>query len=99
MLFGCASYAVELTDGIKNAAGEAYRYLRVIASVVAVVALTVYGVMWYMADARQKASLKEKAWVYLIGVILAFGGLALAAWIIGAVMGVIGDHYIPVKGP
>lgn len=101
-LFNTVSFAdnTDLTDDIKKTAGEGYRYLLVIGSIVAVVAVAIYGINWFMADSpQQKAALKEKMSIYIIGAILVFGGASVAVWIMSIFVGTLGDYVIPVKKP
>jgi type IV secretory pathway VirB2 component (pilin) len=52
-----------------------------VGSIVAVVILAIYGVQWFLASPQQKAILKEKAFAYIIGAALVFGGATIMGWI------------------
>ncbi len=67
--------------GIEGISGSLLRYLQVIGSIVAVIILAVYGVQWFLASPQEKAVLKEKAWSYVIGAVLVFGGATLMVWL------------------
>jgi len=75
------------TDKVNLMTGSLMRYLLVIGAMAMVVVMAVYGVQWLTASPQQKAVLKEKAWSYLIGAILIFGGASIMAIIANAVMG------------
>lgn len=67
--------------GMKGIAGALLRYLQVFGSIAAVLIIAVYGVQWFLASPQEKAALKEKAWSYVIGAVLVFGGATIISWV------------------
>lgn len=91
-----AAQAHDLNDNIMKAAGEAFKYVWVIGTIVAVVVLAMYGMAWITASPQQKAVLKEKVSVYLIGAILLYGGASITVWIVSMLLGAFGGDMLPV---
>ncbi len=105
LVMGTASLAeenVELPEELNKAAGEGYRYIQVIGSVIAVAILVFYGVSWIIATPDQKAALKEKVGVYIIGAILLYAGASITVWFIDMLAGAFGHDlspFAPSSGP
>jgi len=57
--------------------GKIFKYLQIAGVVLAVIVLALYGVQWFLATPQQKAILQDKAWSYVIGAILIFGGMTI----------------------
>ena len=93
--FATEPAAPQLTDDIYKVAGEALIYLRTIGSIIAIIAMGLYGVGWLIANPRQKAALKEKVSGYIIGAVLLFGGMSITVWVVDILQG-ISDTACPV---
>jgi len=72
-------------DSLAKISGSIMRWLLVIGAMAMVVVLAIYGLQWLTASPQQKAVLKEKAWSFLIGAILVFGGATILTAIVGAI--------------
>ena len=77
-MFSNYVYAVDDTELI-NVAAEAYRWIEIAGVSIAVVVIAIYGIKWFLASPQDKAVLKSKLWVYIIGMILLICGANLAA--------------------
>ncbi|MGE5316575.1 MAG: hypothetical protein ACM3ME_01170 [Chloroflexota bacterium] len=81
-------------ENLYKAAGEAMWYIQTIGVCLAVLVLAVYGIQWFVSSPQDKAALKAKGWVYILGMILLLGGTTIASF----VMHLLSDLYIlPVK--
>ncbi len=68
-------------EGLGKLTGMLLRYIQIIGAIAAVLILAIYGIQWFLASPQQKAILKEKAWAYVIGAVLVFGGATVMVWI------------------
>lgn len=77
-------------EGINKISGNLLRFLGMVGAMAAVVVLAIYGIQWITSSPQQKAQLKEKAWAYLIGAILAFGGMTIMGIVANVIIGAFG---------
>lgn len=89
--------STELSPKIISIAGETYKYLLLLGSIIMVVSLAVYGIMWFLATPQQKAVLKDKVAVYIIGALLLYGGTTITIWVVSILMKGLGNYLCPVK--
>ncbi|MGE5329491.1 MAG: hypothetical protein ACM3KR_08285 [Deltaproteobacteria bacterium] len=80
-------------DGIYKAAGTALGYMQLAGVAIMIIVLAVFGITWFLASAKQRADLKRGIPVYLIGVVLLFGGMFFGQIVINMLQGL---YFCPV---
>jgi hypothetical protein len=81
---------------ILDAGKQAYQYLIFAADILAVLVLAIYGFKYITTtDSRARASLKEKAWIYLVGFLIIYS----APWIFNTVVKTLVDtiYMVPTQ--
>ena len=81
----------EAKDGFANLGGKIVRYIWIAGVVLSVLILALFGIKWFMATPQEKAILQDRAWSYVIGSVLVFGGMSLMGWVAEAMSKVFGD--------
>lgn len=79
----------DVKQGVNKLGGSFWRYATLIGTIAAVVILSVFGIQWFLATPQQKALLKEKAWVYVIGALFMFGA--------GKIMEILANTFQNIK--
>ena len=78
---------------------EAFIYIKLLGTIIAVITLAVCGIMWFKANPQEKAELTQRIGVYIIGAVLLYGGITISGVIINAFDKSLGQYVCPVADP